>query len=118
MGVGRTIWEGKAGSAMGPSKREVYSPDCRNITNYAYDARTSSCVFQREMKLEKTVFEELLEDLDGKPGSSDYIVLLSLFESQRHYDSANASKAGYSPKVKVVFGQPEARSPRQRKGKY
>jgi len=118
MGCGQVIWEGGATSAMGSSNKEVYSLDCKNITNYVYDAETYSCIFKREMKLGKKVFEELLKDLNGKSGFSDYMVLLSLFESQRHYDSENASQAGYSPKVKVVFGQPETYSPKKWKRNY
>lgn len=70
------------------------------------------------MKLGKKVFEELLKDLNGKSGFSDYMVLLSLFESQRHYDSMRASHAGYSPKVKIVFGQAETYIPKKWKGRY
>ena len=114
MGWGQVIWEGKTDSATGPSKKEVYRLDCKNITNYVYDVESNSCIFQREMKLGKKVFKELLKDLNGKSGFSDYMVLLSLFESQRHYDSERASQAGYSPKVKVVFGQPEAYNPKWR----
>jgi hypothetical protein len=104
MGFGRVIWEGKAGSAMGSSKKEVYSLDCKNITNYVYDTENSSCIFKREMKLGKKVFKELLKDLNGESGFSDYMVLLSLFESQKHYDSAKASP-GYKPKVKIFVSE-------------
>jgi hypothetical protein len=90
-GYGVTIWEGEANEHMGRYNREVFELIGRQLVNYVVNPETGSRDFQRQIVLEKPVFEDLLRDLNGNVDPSDYVVLGSLFKSQELADSREVS---------------------------
>ena len=101
----RILWGPKHRCNLGRNKREIYAVKGNRVVNLVYDAKDNSCVFREQMILPRAKIEELHDDLEGDSGIYDYFTLLSLFQSQEHYDIVKKlADKNYIPKVKVIVG--------------
>jgi hypothetical protein len=99
------LWGPKHRHSLGRNMREIYAVKGNRVVNLVYDTKDNSCVFREHMVLPRAKIEELHDDLEGNSGIYDYLTLLSLFQSQEHYDIARKlTDENYIPKVKVVVG--------------